>query len=128
MKKAKIIFWILGFLLSARISLTLAQPTQGDLATTLQETYGFNAEQTNKILSSAGASSGASLFSLPNLVGSLIFGSIGFVAFVYGKKQRIFKPMAIGIILMIYPYAITHTLWLYAVGIGLCLLLYFWRD
>ena len=128
MKKTKIIFWVLGFLLLTRIPLTSAQPTEGDLAATLQETYGFNAEQTNKILSSVGGSSGASLFSMPNLIGAGLFGLIGFAAFVYGKKQRSFKPLIIGIILMVYPYVILNTLWLYAVGIGLCFLLYFWRD
>ena len=63
-----------------------------------------------------------------NIIAWVIFGAIGFAAFMYGKKQRELKPLAIGIVLMAYPYFITNTLWLYAAGIGLCLLLYFWRD
>jgi hypothetical protein len=58
----------------------------------------------------------------------LVFSGVGFIAFVYGKKQRSFKPLLIGIALMGHPYFLTSTFWLYAVGIGLCLGLYFWRD
>ena len=57
-----------------------------------------------------------------------IFSGIGLVAFVYGKKEGSYKPLSIGIALMAYPYFLTSTFWLYAVGSGLCLLLYFWRD
>jgi hypothetical protein len=71
---------------------------------------------------------GAQSFSFANLIAGLIFSGAGLVAFVYGKKQGIFKPLAIGIALMAYPYFLTSTFWLYTVGIGLCLLLYYWRD
>ena len=36
-----------------------------------------------------------------DLFGSLIFGVIGFAAFMYGKKSALLKPMIIGITLMI---------------------------
>ena len=58
----------------------------------------------------------------------ITFGAVGFAAFVYGKKERSFKPLVVGIALMGYPYFVNATFWLYAVGIGLCLVLYFWRD
>jgi len=67
-------------------------------------------------------------FSFTNLIPGFIFSGIGFVAFIYGKKQDNFKSFSIGIALMVYPYFLTSTFWLYAVGIGLCLLLYYWRD
>jgi hypothetical protein len=70
----------------------------------------------------------ASGFSFTNLIAGFIFSGIGLVAFVYGKKQGSFKPLAIGIALMAYPYFLTSTFWLYAVGVVLCLLLYYWRD
>lgn len=63
-----------------------------------------------------------------NIVGYFVFGGIGFVAFVYGKKQKSLKPLLIGLALMGSPYFFTNTLWLYGVGIGLCLLLYLYRD
>ena len=36
------------------------------------------------------------VFSAANLIGGLVFGSIGFVAFIYGKRMHIWKPMFIG--------------------------------
>ena len=70
----------------------------------------------------------ASGFSFTNLIAGFIFSGVGLVAFVYGKKQGSFKPLSIGIALMVYPYFLASTFWLYTVGIGLCLLLYYWRD
>jgi len=67
-------------------------------------------------------------FTFANLIAGFIFSGIGLVAFVYGKKEGSFKPLSIGIALMAYPYFLTSTFWLYTVGSGLCLLLYFWRD
>jgi len=67
-------------------------------------------------------------FSFNNLIAGSIFSGIGLVAFVYGKKQSRFKSLSIGIALMAYPYFLTSTFWLYTIGTGLCLLLYFWRD
>ena len=71
---------------------------------------------------------GGSAFSPAKIIAWLIFGAIGFGVFLYGKKERSFKPLIIGIALMGYPYFVNSTLWLYAVGAGLCLVLYFWRD
>ncbi|MFH0838867.1 MAG: hypothetical protein V1893_01615 [Candidatus Omnitrophota bacterium] len=67
-------------------------------------------------------------FSLSKLIACLVFSAVGFVAFVYGKKQGTFKPLLIGVALMSYSYFLSSTFWLYAVGIGLCAALYFWRD
>ena len=55
-------------------------------------------------------------FSISNIIGGLIFGSVGFVAFVYGKKQAEFKPMVLAIALMAYPYFVSNTLAIYAIG------------
>lgn len=43
-------------------------------------------------------------FSLANIVAGFIFGAIGLGAFIYGKKMALVRPMAIGIVLMMYPY------------------------
>ncbi|MBI5416310.1 MAG: hypothetical protein HZA29_05805 [Candidatus Omnitrophica bacterium] len=61
---------------------------------------------------------------MAKIIAWLIFGGVGFVAFVYGKKQQSFKPLLIGLALMGYPYFVNDTFWLYAVGAGLCFLLY----
>ncbi len=69
-----------------------------------------------------------SAFSMAKTIAWVIFGAIGFGVFIYGKKERSVKPLVIGLVLMGYPYFVNSTFWLYAVGVGLCLLLYFWRD
>ena len=63
-----------------------------------------------------------------NIIGGLVFGSIGFVAFVYGKKLSNFRALGIGVALMIYPYFVRSTVWLYVVGVALTASLYFFRD
>jgi len=56
------------------------------------------------------------VFSGANLLGGLIFGSIGFVAFVYGKRRHIWKPMLLGLGLMAYPYFVENDLTMFAIG------------
>lgn len=51
-----------------------------------------------------------------NIIGNLIFGSIGFVAFVYGRKQSLWTIMFIGLGLMVFPYFIGNTAILFAAG------------
>ena len=65
---------------------------------------------------------------MANLMGGIIFGGIGFVAFVYGKKQSSPKPLCIGLALMIYLYFIPDTAAMYLIGALLCAALYFFRD
>ena len=54
--------------------------------------------------------------STANILASVIFGSIGFAAFIYGKKQSSFKALVIGIILMVYPYFVQNPIALFAIG------------
>ena len=58
----------------------------------------------------------------------IVFGSIGFVAFLYGKKQSEWKPMAIGVALMAYPYFVSNTILQWAIGALLTLVLFVWRG
>jgi LPXTG-motif cell wall-anchored protein len=67
-------------------------------------------------------------FNTANILAYIIFGGIGFVAFVYGKKNKILRPMLIGCALMGYPYFFTGTLVLYIIGVILTAALYFWRE
>ena len=66
--------------------------------------------------------------SAANLIGGFIFGSIGFVAFIYGKRTTSWKPMFLGIALMIYPYFISNNIALYAIGIAGSASLFCFRD
>lgn len=67
-------------------------------------------------------------FSVWGLTGGILFSCIGFVAFMYGKKNTEFKLLIIGMLLMIYPYFLRGTIALYLVGIALTAGLYFCRD
>ncbi len=54
---------------------------------------------------------------------SLIPSGIGFVLFVYGKKQRRWPHLIAGVLLTVYPYFATSLVSLVTAGavIGLCL-------
>ena len=66
--------------------------------------------------------------SFANLAGNILFSSIGFVAFVYGKKMGYVRCMVIGVVLMVYPYALPDTRAMYAVGALLTASLFIFRD
>jgi hypothetical protein len=67
-------------------------------------------------------------FSAAKIFAWIIFGSVGFAVFLYGKKSDMLRPMIIGIALMVYPYFISGTALLYIIGAVLTAALYFWRE
>lgn len=70
-------------------------------------------------------------FTLPSpayLVGAILFGFVGLAAYVYGKKASRASARWIGLALMFYPYVISRTWLMYAVGVGLCAGLYWFRE
>lgn len=67
-------------------------------------------------------------FSPSNLLAGIIFGMIGLIAFIYGKRTQAWRPMIIGVILMAYPYFISGTVLLYLIGTALTAALFFWRE
>ena len=54
------------------------------------------------------------------LILSLVPSGIGFVLFVYGKKQTRWPHLTAGLILMIYPYFATSVVSLLSVGALIC--------
>jgi hypothetical protein len=54
------------------------------------------------------------------LFGAIVFGLIGFAAFRLGRKGERPVTLWLGVALMAYPYAISRTWLLYAVGVALC--------
>jgi len=64
----------------------------------------------------------AALFAL------ILFGLIGTVALMYGKRMQEWKPMVIGAVMVIYPYFVSQTWLIYVIGCMLCVALYFFRD
>ena len=73
-----------------------------------------------KLLSSLGLE----LPSPAYIVGAILFGIVGYVAFRRGRKVS--KPQLTwtGAILMFYPYAVSQTWQLWVVGVVLCGWLY----
>lgn len=70
-------------------------------------------------------------FTLPTpayLIGAILFGFIGLAAYRYGKKIEHPITKWIGFTLMVYPYAISETWQMYAVGAALCVGLYWFRE
>jgi hypothetical protein len=62
------------------------------------------------------------------LFAGLLFGVIGLAGFTYGKKNALWKPMVIGLALMVFPYFVGETWLLYAIGAALCGGLVLWRH
>ena len=70
-------------------------------------------------------------FTMPTpayFAGAFLFGILGFAAYRYGKKSELPVPKWIGVALMLFPYAISDTLLLYAIGSGLCIGAYMFRH
>ncbi|RZL00243.1 MAG: hypothetical protein EOP36_16400 [Rubrivivax sp.] len=55
------------------------------------------------------------------LLGLILFGIVGMVAYWHGKKAQRPRRKWLGVALMFYPYAVSSTWLLYLVGAGLCL-------
>lgn len=64
---------------------------------------------------------------MSSLLWGLLFGSIGLGFFLYGKKQQAFVPLFCGLALMVFPYFVSSTVLLVAIGIALVALPYFVR-
>jgi hypothetical protein len=55
----------------------------------------------------------------------LLFSSVGLGFFLYGRKQRAPVPLVCGLALMIFPYFISNTILLVAIGVALIAVPYF---
>lgn len=63
------------------------------------------------------------------LVGVLLFGIVGMVAWRHGKKSQQPTSKWLGATLMLYPYATPQTWLMYLIGSALCLWLFFsWKT
>jgi hypothetical protein len=61
------------------------------------------------------------------LLWGLLFGSIGFGYFLYGKKQKAAVPLITGIVLCVVPYFIANVYALVMVGVVLMAIPFFVR-
>ena len=62
------------------------------------------------------------------LFAAVIFGIIGLAAFRYGKKSSQWKPMVLGMTLMVYPYFFSDARLLYGIGVALTAALFVFKD
>ncbi|MBG7609199.1 MAG: hypothetical protein IZT59_14400 [Verrucomicrobia bacterium] len=68
------------------------------------------------------------MFSPYNILAAFIFGSIGWGAWRYGRKLDLWKPVVIGLALMVYPYFIYNAWLLWGIGVALLVTLWFHHD
>jgi len=61
------------------------------------------------------------------LLWGLLFGSIGLGFFMYGRKQKAVVPLLCGLTLMFFPYFVSNTILLVAIGGALIVIPYFVR-
>ena len=64
-------------------------------------------------------------FSFSNLFAGLLFGSVGVVAWRYGRKQERARAMVLGLLLIAFPWVTPTAFWTWLVGAVLVGLL-FW--
>jgi hypothetical protein len=57
------------------------------------------------------------------LIANLLVSGVGFVLFSYGKKQRRFPHMVMGVVLMVYPYFVSDVALMFGIGVVLMVLL-----
>lgn len=62
-----------------------------------------------------------------SLLWGLLFGSIGLGFLIYGRKQRAVVPLVCGLGLIIFPYFVTNTILIVAIGVALMAIPYFFR-
>ena len=63
-----------------------------------------------------------------NIFGGLLFGTIGFIALIYGRRQSSIRTIGVAVALMVYPYFISNTAVMYLVGAVLVAALLVFRD
>lgn len=59
-----------------------------------------------------------------SLIASFVVSSIGFVLFMYGRKMSRFPQVAVGLVLLVYPYFIPSVLPMLAVAVALLALMW----
>ena len=58
----------------------------------------------------------------------VLFSLVGIAAYRHGRKSGRWQTVALGLALMLFPYGVSSTGWLWAVGCGLCAGLWFDRG
>lgn len=67
-------------------------------------------------------------FNAYNLLAGIVFGIIGMGSLSYGRKLELWKPQAIGLALMAYPYFFSNVWLTWIVGVVLVIILWYHHD
>jgi hypothetical protein len=59
-----------------------------------------------------------------SILASMLVSGIGFVLFKYGRSQRRMPQTAVGVLMLVYPYAVTDVPLMLQIGTGLLVLLF----
>lgn len=59
-----------------------------------------------------------------SLIAGLCVSSVGYVLFSYGRKMARPPQMVGGLVLMVYPYFVPSVLWMLAIGVALCAMIW----
>ena len=130
MRKPSLILTGIAYSLAAGLAWAQDALQQNGLGAVMQDYEQFG-DSRNMISLAAGllpGGGGGSGFSWVAVVSGLIFSSIGFIGFIHGKKNRLWRPTIVGIALMVYPYFFASTVAVIMVGIALTAALYYWRN
>jgi len=120
----KVVFVIILFLILAGVVLRVPEGYCQDVSQVLGQAvdiYTGSEKDTNGNTLIGG-------YTVAGLIGGLLFGGVGFVAFIYGKRNQEFQPMIVGLLLLGYPYFVKDTITLYLAGIVLTVILFIWRE
>ncbi len=63
-----------------------------------------------------------------SMLWGVVFGSVGFGYFLYGRKQAALVPLVCGLLLMVFPFAVSNPYGMVAIGVGLMSIPYFYRG
>lgn len=67
---------------------------------------------------------GLTLPSPAYITGAILFGIFGWTAFRRGRKTSVSALTWAGLLLMLFPYAVSETWLLWAIGVALCVWVY----
>jgi hypothetical protein len=126
---------VAAFWLSLLAGVSFAALASSDIQTNSEADFGVDVnsyaslgDQGQQLLSAAVVQSPVKGFGLSGILAAIVFGGIGFVAFIYGKKNSLWRTMFIGIGLMAYPYFFAGTILTWLIGIVLTAALFLWRE
>ena len=63
-----------------------------------------------------------------NLLGGLIFSTIGLVMLGQGKRNSNATKMVIGAVMIVYPYFVSNAVWMFGIGGALAAALIIFRE